>query len=263
VIGVNGKAPETLDLPASKGLIPGIAASDEFDRKPDDPPLPLVWQWNHNPDNSLWSVAERKGYLRLKTGRIDADFLSARNTLTQRTVGPVCTGTVSLDVSGMKDGDRAGLSLLQKHYGLVGVKVDGTVKSVFMVNAGSGQAVEQATIPLSQQTVFFRIACDFRELKDSAYFSYSLDGRTWQPVGEPLKMTYTLPHFMGYRFGLFNYATKQTGGFVDVDWFRVADKMSESSAAVLSARRALPCANVLRNLAYIDFQCNLFKIKYL
>ena len=56
VIGVNGKVPENLDLPAGKGLIPGIVASDEFNRKKGDPALPLVWQWNHNPDNNLWSV---------------------------------------------------------------------------------------------------------------------------------------------------------------------------------------------------------------
>ena len=36
VLGVNGKVPETLDLPASKGLIPGIVASDEFTRKKGD-----------------------------------------------------------------------------------------------------------------------------------------------------------------------------------------------------------------------------------
>jgi beta-xylosidase len=60
-------------------------SSDEFTCKKSEPALPLVWQWNHNPDNALWSVTERKGFLRLKTGRIDTDFLQARNTLTQRT----------------------------------------------------------------------------------------------------------------------------------------------------------------------------------
>jgi beta-xylosidase len=226
VIGVNGKVPETLDLPASKGLMPGIVASDEFSRKPGEPALPLVWQWNHNPDNSLWSVSQRRGYLRLTAGRIDTDFLSARNTLTQRTIGPVCSGTTSLDVSGMKDGDVAGLSLLQKNYGLVGVKVTGKTKSIFMVNAGTGQALEQAAFPLLQKTVFFKIECDFQEMKDTAYFYYSLDGKTWHPIGGPLKMTYSMPHFMGYRFGLFNYATKYTGGFVDFDFFEYKNNIN-------------------------------------
>ena len=68
VIGVNGKAPEYLDLPASKGLEPGIVCSDDFSRKSGERALPLTWQWNHNPDNSLWSVSDRKGYLRLVYG---------------------------------------------------------------------------------------------------------------------------------------------------------------------------------------------------
>ncbi|MCK7530195.1 MAG: hypothetical protein MZV63_03640 [Marinilabiliales bacterium] len=87
------KVPDHLDLPASKGLIPGIVASDEFKRCKGEPALPLVWQWNHNPDNNLWSVYMRKGYLRLTTGRIDTILVTARNTLTQRTFGPQCSGS--------------------------------------------------------------------------------------------------------------------------------------------------------------------------
>lgn len=34
-------------------------------------------------------------------------FTQAKNMLTQRTIGPVCTGSVSMDVSGMKEGDFA------------------------------------------------------------------------------------------------------------------------------------------------------------
>ncbi len=151
VLGVNGKVPETLDLPANQSLIPGIVASDEFTRKKIDRALPLVWQWNHNPDNSLWSVTAKKGYLRLTTGRIDTSFLSARNSLTQRTIGPVCTGSISLDVSGMKDGDFAGLALLQKNYGLAGVRADGNKKIIVMINAGNGSPVETETIPLNQK----------------------------------------------------------------------------------------------------------------
>jgi beta-xylosidase len=83
VLGINGKVPETLELPPSKGLIPGIVANDEFDRKKRDKPLPLVWQWNHNPDNSLWSVTARKGFLRLVTGR-RVPSCETKNTLTQK-----------------------------------------------------------------------------------------------------------------------------------------------------------------------------------
>lgn len=225
VLGENGKVPETLDLPANKSLIPGIVASDDFTRKKGDAALPLVWQWNHNPDNALWSVSDRNGFLRLKTGRVDTSFVSARNTLTQRTIGPESTGSTLLDVSNMKEGDFAGLSLLQKNYGLVGVKVGKGTKSIVMVSANTGKPIDIENIPLSQNAVYFKAECNFRNRTDVAHFFYSLDGKVWTKIGEPLKMPYTIPHFMGYRFGLFNYATQMVGGFADFDYFRIEDKI--------------------------------------
>ncbi|MDX1942344.1 MAG: glycoside hydrolase 43 family protein [Saprospiraceae bacterium] len=228
ILGVNGKAPETLDLPASKGLIPSIVASDEFTRKKKDPALPLVWQWNHNPNNTLWSVNERKGYLRLKTGRVDTSIVTAKNTLTQRTIGSECSGSTMLDVSNMKAGDLAGLCLLQKNYGFVGVKVNDNNKTIVMVSAPTGKPIEIQSIPLSQNTVYFKAECNFKDRADIAHFYYSLDGKSWNPIGEPVKMPYTLPHFMGYRFGLFNYATQTTGGYADFDYFHITNEISQS-----------------------------------
>lgn len=227
VLGVDGKVPDVLDLPESKGLIPGIVASDEFNRKKNEPALPLVWQWNHNPDNALWSVTERKGFLRLTTGRVDTSFVLARNTLTQRTIGPECTGTTSVDVSNLKEGDFAGLALLQKRYGLVGVQVQEGRKFIVMVSAETEKPVEMQRVPLSQNTIYFKAECDFTNMRDTAYFYYSLDGKAWTRIGSSLKMRYTLPHFMGYRFGLFNYATKNAGGFADFDFFRIEDQIFE------------------------------------
>jgi beta-xylosidase/enterochelin esterase-like enzyme len=223
LIGDNGKVPDTVPLPASKGLIPGIVASDEFTRRPGDPALPLVWQWNHNPDNSAWSLTERPGFLRLKNRKIAAGLLDAPNSLTQRTFGPACSGSIAMDISKMKEGDCAGLAAFQKNYGFVGVKVSGGVKSVIMVDAGSGAPKEVAAMPLSQSTVDLKIVMDFKARADKATFFYSLDRQTWQPIGTTLKMTYTLPHFMGYRFALFSYATSTVGGSVDVDYFRITE----------------------------------------
>ncbi|RYE34265.1 MAG: glycosyl hydrolase 43 family protein [Sphingobacteriaceae bacterium] len=227
VIGVNGKVPETLDLPVSKGLNPGIVASDEFTRKPGEPALPLAWQWNHNPDNRLWSVTARKGYLRLTTGRLDTNFLMARNSLTQRTIGPVCTGSVSLDVSHMKDGDFAGLGLLQKNYGQIGVKINGSSKTIVMINASTGKPEEVQTIPLTQKTVYLKAECNFADKKDTAVFLYSFDSKTWTKIGTPLRMAYTIPQFIGYRFALFNYAKKMLGGYADFNYYHIEDKISK------------------------------------
>jgi len=225
VIGIEGKVPETLDLPISKGFVPGIVASDEFNRKKEETALPLVWQWNHNPDNEHWSLSVRKGYLRITTGRVDTSFYLARNTLTQRTIGPVCTGSTSVDISNMKEGDIAGLALLQRKYGLLGVQYENEKKRLVMIIADSGEPVEAENIPMKQNTIYLKASCDFSNRKDEANFFYSLDGKKWNKIGSTLKMQYTLPHFMGYRFGLFNYATQNAGGFVDFDYFHISDKI--------------------------------------
>ena len=230
VLGDNGKLPVTLPIPAGKsgvmGGASGIVASDEFTRRAGERALPLAWQWNHNPDNDNWSLSKRRGFLRLTTGRLDTELVNARNTLTQRTFGPASSATTALDVSRMKDGDVAGLSLLQKKYGFVGVKMEGGAKSLVMVSAQSDVPVEVQSVPLTANTVWLKAECDFRNRADKASFFTSLDGKTWTPLGQPLQMVYTLPHFMGYRFGLFNFATKTTGGSVDFDFFRLGDTLT-------------------------------------
>jgi len=222
VLGIDGKAPVTLDIDDGEQGLGNIVASDEFNRRPGEP-LPLAWQWNHNPDNRYWSIGQRSGYLRLSTGRVDQDVLAARNILTQRTFGSVCSATTQIDVAHMKDGDCAGLIALQKRYGFVGVEMEDTRKSIVMVSAQSNHPGRIESIPLSQSIVYLRIDCDFRNRTDKAWFYYSLDGREWTKIGSVLQMAYTLPHFMGYRFGLFNFATETSGGFVDFDYYHVSD----------------------------------------
>lgn len=225
ILGTAGKAPDNLDLPANKDGVFGIVRSDEFNRKPGDSSLPLVWQWNHNPDNENWSLTAHPGYLRLTTGRVDSSLTQARNTLTQRTFGPESSATTAIDVTHMKDGDYAGLVAFQKKYGFVGVKDVGGTASIVMISAKSNTPEEIASIPLNQKTVYLRIDCDFKGRTDKAYFYYSLNGKDWSAIGEQLQMVYDIPHFMGYRFGLFNFATKTAGGFVDFDYMRLSDKI--------------------------------------
>ncbi|WP_082567638.1 glycoside hydrolase 43 family protein [Pelomonas sp. Root1217] len=224
VLGENGKVPMTLDIPAgAQGVsgVSGIVASDEFDRQPGDPALPLAWQWNHNPKPHDWSLTKRPGYLSLTTSRVVPTLLEAPNTLTQRTFGPSSSATTRIDVSGMKDGDWAGLSAFQRQYGFVGVRMANGVRSVVMVSAETDKPEELASVPLSGNTVHLRVDCDFEPAPELARFSYSLDGKSWTPIGRPSRLKYTFPHFMGYRFGLFYYSTKTAGGRVDFDYYRV------------------------------------------
>ena len=184
--------------------------------------LGLTWQWNHNPDNRFWSLTQRPGHLRLTTGSIASGILDARNTLTQRTYGPVSAAAISLDVSAMVDGDVAGLSAYQLKYGYVAVEMTEGARRLVMRRADRhGQvAFTSAPVPLTAPTVLLRVDVDFRSCADRASFAYSLDGASWTPIGDDLAMEYSLEHFTGYRFAIFSYATAQTGGHVDVDWFR-------------------------------------------
>ena len=202
--------------------------------------LDLAWQWNHNPNNNDWSLTQRNGFLRLTTGTKAKNILEARNTLTQRTYGPTCSGNVALEIAGMKNGDVAGLAAFQQRYGYVGVKMENGTKYLVMTKTESdsdpnGTEVERVALDNGVNRVYLRVDFDYTQRKDQATFFYSLDGAAWTQIGNTLQMAYTMPHFMGYRFGLFNYATQTTGGYVDFDYFHVSDQGSNGSETVLNA----------------------------
>lgn len=225
VLGINDKVPEILDLPKNQSLLNKLVGSDDFNRKKGKNSLPLFWQWNHKPVSHLWSFSDRSGYLRLKTDRIDTAFVMARNTLTQRTFGPFCSASALLDVSGMKDGDITGLCLLQKNYGWISVKKDGESLKIVMSGFKGGKLTEMESITTKKTKLYFKANCKFKDKSDKGFFEYSEDGKIWKKIGEEISLPYTLPHFMGYRFGLFYYSTKESGGYTDFDWFKVSDKI--------------------------------------
>ncbi|HON11148.1 MAG TPA: family 43 glycosylhydrolase [Chitinispirillaceae bacterium] len=216
----NGVAPSSFNMPyVSSAAGTGVVTSDDFSGST----LKLEWQWNHNPVNTHWSLTERPGFFRIKTSRASDNFVSARNLLTQRTFGPKSSARTCLDVSGLKDGDCAGLGALQAKYGFVGVKKNGTTNTIVMHNG----ATQVATAALNQNTVYLRIDMDFTNRTDKATFFYSLNGTSWTQIGNTLQMSYDMPHFMGYRFALFIYATKSTGGIADFDWYKVGSSYTD------------------------------------
>lgn len=249
VVGIDGKAPKTAEIPVKGMERKGIATSDEFinsqivrsyhsfadsleaagENDYNGSNLLPEWQWNHNPDNRLWSLTEREGYLRLKTGTVCRSVTQARNTLTQRTFGPECSAYIRLDVAKMKDGDVAGLSAFAERYGYVGVKMEDGKKYIVMARYDDNDSVEKEfekeRTELAGNEVFLRVDCDYNNAADKAYFYYSLDGESWTKIGDTLQMNYYGLHFMGYRYAIFNYATEQAGGYVDVDYFRVGDEI--------------------------------------
>ncbi len=182
--------------------------SDDFSGKSLQP----IWQWNHVPVDGQWSLTARPGYLRLHALPA-SDLLTARNTLTQRAIGPRSSATVVIDASGMKRGDAAGLALFNRPYAWLGVDADEHARTLTLVDERSGRRVR---VPLETPRVWLRARCDF--LKEEAQFSYSTDGRAFQTIGDPFILVFQLTTFQGVRYSLFSYNTSTAaGGFADFD----------------------------------------------
>ncbi|MBQ1041790.1 RICIN domain-containing protein [Micromonospora sp. C32] len=183
------------------------------------------YEWNHNPDNSRWSV---NNGLRLQTATVTNDLYRARNTLTHRIQGPTSTGTIELDYSTMRDGDRAGLAMLRDSSAWIGVRRDNGATRVVMTNGltmGSNwnttsTGTEIASAAVSGGRIWLRANADIRPGSGrQARFSYSTDGVNFVSLGNALTLNNAWQFFMGYRFGFFNYATQSLGGAVTVRQF--------------------------------------------
>ncbi|SEU20617.1 glycoside hydrolase 43 family protein [Paenibacillus sp. NFR01] len=226
VFGEEGKVPVQFEIALPADEAKPLVISDGFDDAGNGPAL--NWQWNHVPDPEHWSLTERPGWLRLRTGHPAASVEYARNTLTQRTEGPRCSASVLLETGGMQPGGRAGLVALQHQFGTVGIWMDdaGNRRIVRGGNGELGREVAEESVSCDAEQICLKIAFDFTENADTAEFFYSLGGDNWIPIGKPLQMKYTLDHFMGYRIGLYHYATVQGGGYADFDDFRYTGSLS-------------------------------------
>ncbi|MCY1136480.1 family 43 glycosylhydrolase [Actinoplanes sp. Pm04-4] len=183
------------------------------------------WEWNHNPDNSRWSL---NNGLQLQTATVTNDLYNARNTLTHRVQGPASTATVELDHSTMRDGDRSGLAMLRDSSAWVGVRRDNGQTRVVMTTGltmnsswgTTGTGSEQASAAVSGGRIWLRAQADVRPGSGrQATFSYSTDGVTFTRLGPAFTLNNAWQFFPGYRFAMFNYATQALGGSVTVKRF--------------------------------------------
>lgn len=218
MLGEGGRDVITYAKPAVKTRKRGFrspATTDEFDGRT----LGLQWQWNHNPDNTKWSLTERKGYMRLKASRASS-LKEARNTLTQRVQGPSSEGTVEMDVTGLRDGNVAGFGIFEFPYAYVAVRQEQGRRSIVMCN--DGQTIESID-NFEGDRLWIRVRVTDRDFR--ALFYYSTDGSRFRPIGGGLRMGLGLP-WTANRFALFNFSTTAQGtdGYADFGWFRFTGK---------------------------------------
>ena len=196
---------------------------DDFSGKTFKP----VWQWNHNPNDKMWSLnKERKGWLRLHSMPAK-QLLWAKNSLTQRAIGPVSYTSVKLDVSRLKMGDEAGLGAMNTPYASLGVMKTEKGLSLRCYDQNTNKEVQK---PIAKnKVVWLRLWGDYD--KSLLQYSYSLDGKTWENIGEQMLSSYQLKTFQGVRVALYAFnKAGVNGGVADFDDFKVEEPMADRTA---------------------------------
>ncbi len=187
---------------------------DDFD----GPELKNIWQWNHVPVNEKWSLSEREGYLRLHSLPAES-FWHARNTLTQRGIGPESYAVAEMDGSNLQAGDVAGLALLNLPYAWIGIVKDNKGHKLQFYNQ---QEKERISVETDAKIIWLKAYCNFDN--DIGKLSYSFDGTNFIEIGGKIIMPYQLKTFQGVRYALFNFNKRgEEGGFADFNSFKVIE----------------------------------------
>ncbi len=222
--------------PDAPGRVPDVAAKPILGHPFVEPPasddfsgrsLGRQWQWNHNPDDSRWSLGERPGFLRLKATP-SPDFWNARNTLIQKGQGPRSRGVVKLDVRGLAPGDACGFGTFGKFsnqlvvtrarggQGAIGARVvESTERGPETTERGPARSIPLGDLWLS-------VEMDFNT--DKAALAYSLDGLAWTRMdGDfPLAFAWRTGTFQGQQFAIFCSNPGEGAGRLDIDSFTLS-----------------------------------------
>lgn len=183
--------------------------NDDFDSAT----LPSQWEWNYQPRAEKWSLVEHPGWLRLHAfNPLENDnLLKAGNTLTQRCFRTSDNEvTVKLDLSGMADGQKAGLCHFAKTRPFLGIaQEDGSRFIEYQQNGDKEKGPK-----IDGLTIWLRSTWG---LEGVSQYSFSLDGKTFTDTGKPYPLSWG--SYRGDRIGLFSYNNLGEAGYVDVDFF--------------------------------------------
>jgi beta-xylosidase len=192
-----------------------IQTSDNFNSTK----LDVQWEWNFQPQADKWSLAERKGFLRLyafqpiESNKQKDVILRAGNTITQRSMRTSSNiSTVKISINNMADGQFAGLTHFSTtSNSLFGIKQENGIRTLIYSINGK----DTSGINITGKLIWLRSTWDANGV---SRYAFSTDGKSYRPFGNTYQLTWG--SYRGDRIGIFNFNTKEDKGYVDVDWFQ-------------------------------------------
>ncbi len=197
------------------------ATSDEFDNKK----LALQWQWQANYKKSWFSLAAKRGSLRLYSQPLPdsaVNLWSAPNLLLQKFPAAEFTVTTKLFFRPQLLNETSGLIIMGQDYAYLALRNSPNGLSLIQTicsnadDGGEELIVDQ--VKITKMPVYLRAKVENEAL---CHFFYSFDGKNFYRIGKPF--TAKPGRWIGAKVGLFatNPDSSQPGGFADFDFFRV------------------------------------------
>jgi beta-xylosidase len=132
------------------------------------------------------------------------------------------TATTKVTFTPRATGEKTGLILMGLDYAYLSIKKASSglvlTQRICKNAADNGVEKETAAIEVTGSTFFLRVKVSKGARAD---FSYSSDGTTFRPIGEPFQAREG--RWIGAKIGIFAVADSRNGetGYADYDWFRM------------------------------------------
>lgn len=173
-----GKGPSrTQRAPALPECIFPEESRDDFDSEVLSP----EWEFVRNPDRDSYSLTERPGFFRIRTGDGQLCEIRAKNTLLRREKELSFTAETKLEFYPDRDGEQAGLTCYYSTatYIRCAVCFEGGRKIQLVLNRNHGEETVAEVKEVKEQPVYLRVVTKGQRRS----FFYGYDGRSWEEIG--------------------------------------------------------------------------------
>jgi xylan 1,4-beta-xylosidase len=192
----------------------------------------LSHQWNfiRNPHKEMYSLSERKGYLRLYGSELSLNHSNSPVFVGRRQQHFDCKAETLLDFYPKQEGEEAGLTVLmdEKHHYEIAVVGDGLKRKVIVRRTIGKLSAIVAEEEVQQGPITLEITAN----KEAYKFSYSVDGVIFREIasGETRYLSSEVAGgFTGVYMGLYSTGNgRKSSTPADFDWFKYSPLSKKS-----------------------------------